>query len=219
MRELVNQVPKETSEERDLPVNHSPIARLVNQLLSNAVDQRASDIHIDPHEFKVLIRYRIDGLLKTERTLPKDMQSILLARIKIISSLKITESRLPQDGRVKLDIDGHHVDLRVSTIPTMFGEKIVIRILDTESTLHAPEKLGLTRENLRTFNNLIEKPNGIVLITGPTGSGKTSTLYAALNHLNTERVNIITIEDPVEYQLEGVNQIQVNPKIVQHEGT
>ncbi|OAT74353.1 GspE/PulE family protein [Parageobacillus thermoglucosidasius] len=191
----------------------SPIVRLVNQILQLAVEQRASDIHIDPQETKVLVRYRIDGMLRTDRALPKHMQSMLTARIKILANMDITEHRIPQDGRIKMNVDFHPVDLRVSTLPTIYGEKIVIRILDLGAALNDIHKLGFNQLNLQRFIELIERPNGIVLITGPTGAGKSSTLYAALNHLNSDEVNIITIEDPVEYQIEGVNQIQVNPNV------
>ena len=191
----------------------SPIVKLVNQILFNAVSQRASDVHLDPHETKVIIRYRIDGVLRTERTLPKSMQSVLTARIKIMANLDITEYRIPQDGRIKINLDFHPVDLRISTLPTVFGEKIVMRILDLGSSLNDLNRLGFNKLNMKRFKTMIEQPSGIVLITGPTGSGKSSTLYAALNELNNEGVNIITIEDPVEYQLEGVNQIQVNTNV------
>jgi len=191
----------------------SPIVRLVNQLLTNAVVQKASDIHIDPQETKVIVRYRIDGVLRVERVLPRHMQGVLTARIKIMSNLDITEHRIPQDGRIKMNLDFHPVDLRVSTLPTVYGEKIVMRLLDMGSTLNDLSKLGFNALNMKRFNEMIEKPTGIVLITGPTGSGKSSTLYAALNKLNSEEVNIITIEDPVEYQLEGINQIQVNTNV------
>ncbi|MEH7010535.1 ATPase, T2SS/T4P/T4SS family [Neobacillus niacini] len=191
----------------------SPIVRLVNQLLTNAVIQKASDIHIDPHETKVVIRYRVDGVLKVERVLPRHMQSVLTARIKIMANLDITEHRIPQDGRIKLNLEFHPIDLRVSTLPTVYGEKIVMRILDMGAALNDLTKIGFNTLNLKRFSELIEQPTGIVLITGPTGSGKSSTLYAALNKLNSEQVNIITIEDPVEYQLEGINQIQVNTNV------
>jgi type IV pilus assembly protein PilB len=191
----------------------SPIVRLVNQLLSNAGASKASDIHIDPQETKVVVRYRIDGMLRVERVLPKYMQNVLTARIKIMANLDITENRVPQDGRFKVNLDFHPVDLRVSTIPTVYGEKIVLRLLDMGSTLNDINKLGFNALNLKRFNSMIARPNGIVLITGPTGSGKSSTLYAALNKLNSEEVNIITVEDPVEYQIEGINQIQVNPNV------
>ncbi|AGT32966.1 type II secretion system protein E [Geobacillus genomosp. 3] len=207
------QAAPEVREDERTEDDDSPIVRLVNQILQLAVEQRASDIHIDPQETKVLIRYRIDGLLRTERALPKHMQSMLTARIKILANMDITEHRVPQDGRIKMDIDFHPVDLRVSTLPTVYGEKIVMRVLDLGAALNDIHKLGFNPVNLDRFIRLIERPNGIVLITGPTGSGKSSTLYAALNHLNSEHVNIITIEDPVEYQIEGVNQIQVNPNV------
>jgi type IV pilus assembly protein PilB len=203
----------ETREEERAIEDDSPIVRLVNQILQLAVEQRASDIHIDPQETKVLIRYRIDGILRTDRALPKHMQSMLTARIKILANMDITEHRIPQDSRIKMDIDFHPVDLRVSTLPTIYGEKIVMRVLDLGAALNDIHKLGFNQLNLQRFIDLIERPTGIVLITGPTGSGKSSTLYAALNHLNSEEVNIITIEDPVEYQIEGVNQIQVNPNV------
>ncbi|PFG05522.1 ATPase, T2SS/T4P/T4SS family [Bacillus sp. es.034] len=200
-------------EDETLTDQDSPIAKLVNQLLSNAMTQKASDIHIDPHETKVLIRYRVDGILRTDRALPKHMQSMLTARIKIMSQLDITEHRVPQDGRIKTNIDFRPIDIRVSTLPTVYGEKIVLRILDLSSSLNDLGQLGFNSLNLKRFQELIDRPTGIVLITGPTGSGKSSTLYAALNKLNSEEVNIITVEDPVEYQLEGVNQIQVNSNV------
>jgi type IV pilus assembly protein PilB len=203
----------ETVEEERITEDDSPIVRLVNQILQLAVEQRASDIHIDPQETKVLVRYRIDGILRTDRALPKHMQSMLTARIKILANMDITEHRIPQDGRIKMNIDFHPVDLRVSTLPTVYGEKIVMRVLDLGAALNDIHKLGFNQLNLQRFIELIERPTGIVLITGPTGAGKSSTLYAALNHLNSEEVNIITIEDPVEYQIEGINQIQVNPNV------
>ncbi|MCG3089258.1 GspE/PulE family protein [Sporosarcina cyprini] len=210
---LIDQ-PEDTRDQQDeLTDLDSPIVRLVNQLLSSAITQKASDIHIDPQEHQVAIRFRIDGLLHTERYLPKHMQAMLTARIKIMSRLDITEQRVPQDGRIKVNIDFRPIDLRVSTLPTVFGEKIVMRILDLSSSLNDLSKLGFSETNLKRFLQQIERPNGIVLISGPTGSGKSSTLYAALNRLNQEEVNLITVEDPVEYQLEGINQIQVNPQV------
>ncbi|WP_153123062.1 GspE/PulE family protein [Peribacillus tepidiphilus] len=212
--ELIGDLPVAENEQEDkITDQDSPIVRLVNQLIANAVTQKASDIHIDPHETKVVIRYRVDGVLRNEKTLPKNMQSVLTARIKIMANLDITEHRIPQDGRIKINLDFHPVDLRVSTLPTVFGEKIVMRILDLGSSLNDINKLGFNKINLQRFTNMIEQPTGIVLISGPTGSGKSSTLYAALNKLNSEEVNIITVEDPVEYQLEGINQIQVNPNV------
>jgi type IV pilus assembly protein PilB len=203
-----NQVEQQTIVDED-----SPIVKLVSQLILNAVSQKASDIHIDPQETKIAIRYRIDGVLKTERNLPKHMQNMLIARLKIMANLDITEFRIPQDGRIKINLDFRPVDLRVSTLPTIYGEKIVLRILDLSSTLNDITQLGFNKVNLNRILKMIEQPHGIMLITGPTGSGKSSTLYAALNRLNNEGVNIITVEDPVEYQLEGINQIQVNPNV------
>jgi type IV pilus assembly protein PilB len=212
--ELLDELPiNDRDRNDDVTDQNSPIVRLVNQILTNAVIQRASDIHIDPQETKVVVRYRVDGVLRNERVLPRNMQSVLTARIKIMSNLDITEHRVPQDGRIKLNLDFHPVDLRVSTLPTVYGEKIVMRLLDMGSTLNDLNKLGFNALNMKRFTEMIEKPTGIVLITGPTGSGKSSTLYAALNKLNSEEVNIITVEDPVEYQLEGINQIQVNTNV------
>jgi len=206
-------IPEESVEDAGITDEDSPVVRLVNQIISNAVTQRASDIHFDPHELELLIRYRVDGVLMTERTLPKHMQNVITARLKIMANLNITESRLPQDGRIKMTINFKPIDIRISTLPSVYGEKIVMRILDLSSALDQLGKIGFTSENEQTFRDMIAKPNGIVLITGPTGSGKSSTLYAALNQLNDESVNIITIEDPVEYQLAGVNQVQVNEAI------
>ncbi|WP_053364236.1 ATPase, T2SS/T4P/T4SS family [Bacillus sp. FJAT-27251] len=203
----------ESDQQENLTDESSPIVKLVNQILLSAVTQKASDIHIDPQETKVVIRYRVDGLLRVERALPKNMQSVLTARIKIMSNLDITEHRVPQDGRIKMKVEYYPIDLRVSTLPTVYGEKIVMRILDLSNALTEIEKLSFNKVNLSRFISMIDKPNGIVLITGPTGSGKSSTLYAALNKLNSESVNIITVEDPVEYQLEGISQIQVNANV------
>jgi type IV pilus assembly protein PilB len=205
--------PNEKVSEDKIIDQDSPIVRLVNQILINGLHQKASDIHIDPQETKVVVRYRVDGILRTERVLPKHMQNILIARIKILANLDITEYRVPQDGRMKLNVDLHSMDLRVSLLPTVYGEKVVLRILDLGSALSELDKLGFNKLNLNRFQNMIDQPTGIVLITGPTGSGKSSTLYAALNKLNSDQVNIITIEDPVEYQLEGINQIQVNSNV------
>ncbi|MCJ8006993.1 GspE/PulE family protein [Lederbergia wuyishanensis] len=213
--EIVDQIPRgiQQAEQAEITEQDSPIVKLVNQIFTNAFVLRASDIHIDPQETKIVIRYRIDGLLRTDRTLPKHMQNVLTARIKIMSNLDITEHRIPQDGRIKTNIDFRHVDVRVSTLPTIFGEKIVLRIMDLSSKLNDLNQLGFNKKNFQRLLKIIEKPHGIILITGPTGSGKSSTLYAALNHLNNEQVNVITIEDPVEYELEGINQIQINSNV------
>lgn len=191
----------------------APAIRLVNQILEAGVQMKASDIHIDPQETSILIRYRVDGILRTGRLLSKNIYNLLISRIKIMANLNITESRLPQDGRIKSTINHIAVDLRISILPTVFGEKVVIRILDLSNVLIQINQIGFNKLNLQSFVNMIEKPSGMVLITGPTGSGKTSTLYAALNHLNTEEVNIITVEDPVEFQIPGINQVQVNSRV------
>lgn len=200
-------------ENPDIVADDSPIVVLVNQIISDAVVQGASDIHFDPQDAEFRIRFRIDGVLKTERSLPKSMQNMVIARIKIMGNLNITENRLPQDGRIQIQAQMRAIDLRLSTLPTIYGEKVVMRVLDTKNAQISIEKLGLSQENLTRFQQLIVKPNGIVLITGPTGSGKSSTLSATLNSINNDGLNIITVEDPVEYQLEGVNQIQVKEEI------
>src|SRR5690625_5254004 len=205
--------PDEVMDDPGITDEDSPIVRLVNQIITNAVAQRASDIHLDPQEMELKVRYRIDGVLRTERSLPKNMQNMIIARIKIMGDLNITESRVPQDGRIKMNVNFKPVDIRLSTLPSVYGEKIVMRVLDLSNTLDQIDRLGFTEENIENFKSMINRPNGIVLITGPTGSGKSSTLYAALNRLNSDEVNIITIEDPVEYQLAGINQIQVNDNV------
>ncbi|MBU9721916.1 MULTISPECIES: GspE/PulE family protein [Bacillaceae] len=203
----------EEAELDEVSKNDSPMVKLVDQLLLRAVQERASDIHIDAHENKVLVRYRVDGVLRTERSLPKHMQNMLIARIKIMANLDITENRIPQDGRIKVNVDFHPIDLRISTLPTVYGEKVVMRILDLGNSINDLDKLGLSEKHYNDLLKMLSLPNGIILITGPTGSGKSSTLYAGLNRLNSDEVNIITVEDPVEYQLEGINQIQVNTKV------
>lgn len=214
MEEAISDLtPKDSIDEMKVTDEDSPVVRLVNQIIANGVAQRASDIHFDPQETELRVRYRVDGMIRLERSLPKHLQNVITARIKIMANMNITESRIPQDGRIKTTVNFKPIDIRVSTLPTIFGEKVVMRILDLSNALNRIDKLGFSDRNLALFKQMIEKPNGIVLITGPTGSGKSSTLYAALNHLNKEDVNIITIEDPVEYQLEGINQIQVNEDI------
>ncbi|WP_433945226.1 GspE/PulE family protein [Paenibacillus sp. SN-8-1] len=199
--------------ELEITDEDAPVVRLVNQMIQQAVQLRASDIHVDPGENGVTIRYRIDGVLRKERAIPKQMQGYIIARLKIMAQLNIAERRLPQDGRMKFQYDFKMIDIRVSSLPTVDGEKIVLRLLDLTSGIKAIQNLGFNDHNQRTFQEMIEKPYGILLITGPTGSGKTTTLYSALNQLNTDERNIITVEDPVEYQLEGINQVHVNPNI------
>ena len=199
--------------QQEITDEDSPIVRLVNQIIANGVAQRASDIHFDPQETEFRVRYRVDGVLRTERSLPKHMQNMMTARVKIMGNLNITENRIPQDGRMKITINFRPVDIRLSTLPTVYGEKIVMRILDLSNAPNDIGQIGFSPENEELFSNIINRPNGIVLITGPTGSGKSSTLYAALSELNKEDVNIITVEDPVEYQMTGINQIQVKEEV------
>lgn len=193
-------------------INNAPVVRLVNSIITQGVKSRASDIHIEPFEDIVRIRFRIDGELNEIMKTAKSTHSAISTRIKIMSKMNIAEKRIPQDGRVEMNIDGRDIDLRISTLPTVYGEKIVMRILDRSSFLISKNNLGFTDENLMRFENIIRNPSGILLVTGPTGSGKTTTLYAILNELNKINKNIITVEDPVEYRLEGINQTQVNVK-------
>ncbi len=205
------QEPKDLLESDDA----APIIKLVNGLLSQAVKDRASDIHIEPFETDLVVRFRVDGMMYDVITPPKHVQSAITSRIKVMAGLNIAEKRLPQDGRIRLRIAGRDIDIRVSVIPTAFGERIVLRLLDQAQNLVDLEldKLGFAGENLRRLNRLIRQAHGIILVTGPTGSGKTTTLYACLKQINSPEKNIITIEDPIEYQLHGVGQMQVNPKI------
>jgi len=193
-------------------VDEAPVVRLVDLILLQAARQGASDIHVEPQETQVRIRYRIDGSLYHMMTAPRHVRAAAVSRIKIMANMDIAERRLPQDGRIELRIDGREIDVRVSTIPTVFGEKVVMRILDKRAALVGIDRLGLVGDDNQRFESLVMKPYGIILITGPTGSGKTTTLYAILNRLNKTAVNIITIEDPVEYQLAGISQVQINPK-------
>ncbi|MBI4607404.1 MAG: type II secretion system ATPase GspE [Candidatus Rokubacteria bacterium] len=191
----------------------APVIRLVNLIISRAVEIAASDIHIEPFEGTLRIRYRIDGVLHDTEAPPKRLQAAIVSRVKIMAKMNIAERRLPQDGRIKLRVLNRAIDLRVATIPTVHGESVVMRILDRQSLFFTLDRLGFPAERLGQFERLIQRPYGIILVTGPTGSGKTTTLYAALDKINSPEKKIITIEDPVEYQLEGVNQIQVKPKI------
>ena len=193
--------------------SEAPIIRLVNIIINRAVEKGASDIHIEPFEKEVKVRYRIDGVLHEVETLPKNALPGIVSRIKIMAKLDIAEKRLPQDGRIKLKIEGKDIDIRVATLPTLFGEEVVMRLLDRSSILLSLEDLGFSKDVFNKFVRLITSSYGMILVTGPTGSGKTTTLYASLNRINTPDKKIITIEDPVEYQLEGINQIQVNPAI------
>ena len=193
--------------------SEAPVIRLVNLLITRAIELRASDIHLEPFEGDFTVRYRIDGVLHDVEAPPKRLQAAVISRIKIMAKLNIAERRLPQDGRIKLRVLGKEIDFRVSTLPTMFGESVVLRILDRESVILDLEKLGFPDYDLAKFRDLINRPYGIILVTGPTGSGKTTTLYAALSEINSPEKKIITVEDPIEYQLGGVNQVQVKSSI------
>jgi len=188
----------------------SPVVKLVNYLLYNAVRENASDIHIEPDDKKLRVRYRVDGRLYEKMCPPYQMHSALVSRVKIMAEMDIAQRRLPQDGGIHVLVEGRPIDLRVSVMPGNFGEKVVIRIIDPQKVLFSLESLGFVYENLQLFRQVIQSPNGIVLVTGPTGSGKNTTLYAALSELNNEEVNICTVEDPVECNIAGINQFQVN---------
>jgi general secretion pathway protein E len=191
----------------------APVIRLVNLMFSQAVRDNASDIHIEPYQNSLKIRQRLDGILYDMLSPPKHVQSALISRIKIMANLNIAEKRLPQDGRIELKVGNKDVDLRVSTLPTSFGERVVLRLLDKSSVLITLTELGMPDDRFIPFSQQIKAANGIVLVTGPTGSGKTTTLYAALTSINNTDINIITVEDPIEYRISGIGQVQVNPKI------
>jgi len=193
--------------------SEAPIIKLVNLFITKAVENRASDVHIEPFEDRLYVRYRVDGVLRDVDTPPRRLQSAIISRVKLMGNLNIAERRLPQDGRIRLRVSGREIDIRVSTIPTLYGESVVMRLLDRGSILLNMEQLGFPSRDLALFTRIIEKPYGMILVTGPTGSGKTTTLYAGLQKISTHEKKVITIEDPVEYQLVGVNQIQVKPQI------
>lgn len=197
---------------RDL-ATEAPVIRLVNKLVFDAIDLRASDIHVEPSEADTQIRYRVDGVLQAGEFPPANLGAAIISRIKLLAHLNIAERRLPQDGRIRLRVKGHEVDLRVSTVPTVHGESVVIRILDRSSVRFSLEGMGFSEEHLAQFKSLLHRPHGILLVTGPTGSGKTTTLYAGLSELDSARQKILTVEDPVEYQLPGISQIQVHGQI------
>jgi type IV pilus assembly protein PilB len=192
--------------------DQAPIIRLVNMVITQAVRERATDIHIEPRKGDLAVRYRQDGLLHNVRFIPRHLQPAIISRVKIMAQMDIAERRVPQDGRIPLSVDGREIDLRISTLPTIFGEKVVMRILDKTSTMLTLPQLGFFPEAQSVFERVIRQPYGMILITGPTGSGKTTTLYAILRQLNQPDKNLITVEDPVEYQLNGVNQVMVNLK-------
>jgi len=193
--------------------SEAPIIRLVSLIISHALEARASDIHIEPFENRLIVRYRVDGVMHEVESPPRRFSAAVISRIKIMASLDIAERRLPQDGRIKLRIQGKEIDLRVSTVPIMHGESVVMRILDKSGTALDFATLGFDPAVLKRFEQVLMQPHGIVLVTGPTGSGKTTTLYTALDKINNPDIKILTVEDPVEYQMEGINQIQVKPQI------
>ena len=202
-------------DEKDImsAANDAPIIKLVNYILFQAVKLDATDIHIGPQEKEIRIRYRIDGIMHTLMTPPKRVQGALISRIKIMANLNIAEKRLPQDGRIEIKVSDKAYDIRVSVLPSKFGENIVMRMLDKERGFTSLEKMGFNANDKKVIDSIIEKPNGIILVTGPTGSGKTTTLYSVLHKLNTTDVNLITVEDPVEYQMQGIVQVQVDAKV------
>ena len=200
------------STQLDDSVNSAPTIRLVNSIIERAITERASDIHIEPHESEMLVRMRVDGMLRQILTVPKDLQGSVISRIKIMSGLDIAERRIPQDGRFNVRMKDKDIDLRVSTLPTVYGEKIVARLLDKSGGRITKEGIGLTGQDAETFEKMIKCRSGVLLIVGPTGSGKSTTMYAMIGELNTPEVNLVTLEDPVEYNIDGVNQVQINEK-------
>ena len=193
-------------------INNAPVVRLVNSIIKQAITSKASDIHIEPFESLIRVRFRIDGDLRQVMTPDRSTHSAIVTRIKIMGKMDIAEKRVPQDGRVETVMDGVEVDLRISVLPTVFGEKIVIRLLQRTNTLVSRQQLGFTEQNMKLFDSILKNPNGIILVTGPTGSGKSTTLYTVLGELNKPDKNLITVEDPVEYRMFGINQVQVNVK-------
>ncbi|MEZ4754737.1 MAG: type II secretion system ATPase GspE [Bdellovibrionota bacterium] len=208
--EFQNQLKIDVTDAED---DDAPIIRYVNAIIFKASSERASDVHIEPYEDKLNVRFRVDGVLHDVASEEKSFQAAILSRIKVMAGLNIAEKRLPQDGRIGIKIAGKNVDIRVSTVPTQYGERIVMRLLDKTATVLDLEIIGLAKKNIEKVDKLIRRPNGIILVTGPTGSGKTTTLYSCLTKINTPELNILTVEDPVEYELEGIGQMQVNPKI------
>lgn len=193
-------------------INNAPTIRLVNSIIERAVNERASDIHMEPREKAFSVRMRIDGMMRNILTVPKELQNSVISRMKIMSGMDIAERRIPQDGRFNVQVKQKDIDLRVSTLPTIYGEKIVARLLDKSAGQLTVENIGLQGEDLEKYNKMIHSHSGVVLIVGPTGSGKSSTMYTMIGELNTEEVNLVTLEDPVEYNIDGVNQVQINEK-------
>lgn len=203
----------ESTKEMEEVIKTAPVSKMVLVIVRHAIDGRASDIHIEPTLRDTKVRYRIDGILRTSLVLPRYIHSAIIARIKVLANLKLDETRKPQDGRIRLNVEGRDIDFRVSTLPLTEGEKVVLRILDTNSQVPSLEQLGFNKIQIETIKEVIRKPHGLVLLTGPTGSGKTTTLYTILTMLNQEGVNIVTLEDPIEYYIDGVNQSQIKPEI------
>ena len=199
-------------DEQSATISNAPIVRLVNSIFEQAAKAKASDIHVEPAEKELSVRMRIDGQLLPVITVPKSAQSAVITRLKIVGNMDIAEKRVPQDGRYKLLVSGNEIDVRMSSLPTVHGEKIVMRLLDKNNFIISKDRLGFSEENIRKFDDLLRNPHGIILVTGPTGSGKSTTLYAMLGELNDRTKNIITVEDPVEYTMSGINQVQVNTK-------
>lgn len=210
----IDQLADEVAASDDLldVVNRPPVIRLVNDVLFRALQLRASDIHVHPYETKIQIRYRIDGILYDTLSLNRNVLSLIISRIKVMAGMDIAERRMPQDGRCSVRLGQREVDLRVSTVPTSYGERAVLRILDKSTALYGLDELGLWREDLERFDSLLSRTHGVIFVTGPTGSGKSTTLYACLQRINSAEKNIMTIEDPIEYQLEGISQMQVASK-------
>src|SRR5947209_16227050 len=215
--ELVRDLPRPHAIDEEISLERlrrmaedAPVVRLVNRLVEEAVRTRASDIHVERQERHVRLRYRVDGVLLTRGTLPAHAHAQVVSRIKIMANMDIAERRVPQDGSFQTRVDGRAIDVRVSTIPSFYGEKAVLRLLDKSAPIYDLDKLGLSAQNYQGLRRIIQRPQGIFLLTGPTGSGKTTTLYAILNQLNNEKVNVLTVEDPVEYQIAGITQMQVN---------
>lgn len=191
----------------------APTVRLVNSMIERAVTERASDIHLEPREADMHVRMRIDGILRTVLTVPKELRASVVSRLKIMANMNTSERRVPQDGRAAVRIKKQDIDLRISTLPTIHGESVVVRLLDKDETLLKPEGIGLAGANLEAYQHLVNANNGVVLIVGPTGSGKSSTMYTMIRQLNSDSVNLVTLEDPVEYNIDGVNQVQINEKV------
>ncbi len=213
LKEVETVTPQESAVQGPEIIREAPVSNIVTQLLEYAVKSRASDVHIEPQEDRTRVRYRIDGILTEKILLPKGVHDAVISRIKILSNLKIDEKRLPQDGRFTFNFGNEVVDLRVSTVPTVFGEKVVMRLLPKSSTAPTLMELGLRGSSLKSLETQLLRSHGIILVCGPTGSGKTTTLYSVLTKVSTTKVNVVTIEDPVEYQIPGVNQVQANPQV------